>query len=116
MKSGSGPESGRSKLQSAIADFPPAYFSMVMATGIVSIASHLLDMPLISVALFELNIVCYFVLWIFTWARIFIYPHRFFDDLKDHFNGVGFFTIVAGSCVLGSQFAILMKAFKPATA
>ncbi len=116
MKSGSGPESERSKLQSAIADFPPAYFSMVMATGIVSIASHLLDIPLVSVALFGLNIVCYIVLWIFTCARIFIYPRRFFDDLKDHFKGVGVFTIVAGSCVLGSQFVILMNAFKPATA
>ena len=115
MKSGSGIKSERNRLQSAIADFPPAYFSMVMATGIVSISSHLLNLPLVSTALFGLNIVCYIVLWVFTCARIIGYPQNFLDDLKDHFKGVGFFTIVAGSCVLGSQFVILMKAFEPAT-
>lgn len=116
MKSGNGLESRINKLQSAIADFPPAYFAMVMATGIVSIAAHLLGFPLLSVSLLGLNIFCYIVLWIITCARIFLYPRRFFADMKDHAIGVGFFTIVAGSCVLGSQFVILMKAFKPATA
>jgi len=116
MKSGNGLESGRNKLQSAIADFPPAYFAIVMATGIVSIASHFLGFSLVSGLLFGLNIVCYIVLWIFTCARIFFYPQRFFADLKNHTTGVGFFTIVAGSCVLGSQFVVLMKAFKLATA
>ena len=39
----------------------PAYFAMVMATGIVSIACHLLGMPVVALALFWLNIVFYVV-------------------------------------------------------
>jgi len=33
----------------------PAYFSMVMATGILSLAAHMLDVPIIPQALFGLN-------------------------------------------------------------
>src|SRR5579864_3879976 len=39
----------------------PAYFALVMATGIVSVDAHLLDMPRIAAALFWLNIVAYLV-------------------------------------------------------
>ena len=59
MKSESGPKSSRSKLQSAIADLPPAYFAMVMATGIVSIASHLLGFRYLDISLLWLNVVFY---------------------------------------------------------
>jgi len=34
-----------------VADLPPAYFALVMATGIVSIAAHLLGFGLVAVAL-----------------------------------------------------------------
>ena len=40
----------------------PAYFGMVMATGIVSLAAYLLAMRGIAQALFKLNIVVYAVL------------------------------------------------------
>ena len=47
-----------------LAGLSPAYFGMVMATGIVSLAADLLLMPGIAQALFRLNIVVYAVLWI----------------------------------------------------
>lgn len=85
----------------------PGYFALVMATGIVSIATHLLRMQLISIALFGINLVCYIVLCVFTILRLFIYPGRFFADLTSHARGPGFFSLVAGSCVLGTQFILL---------
>ena len=42
-----------------LAGLHPSYFAMVMATGIVSIAAHLLGMPAIAGALFWLNLALY---------------------------------------------------------
>lgn len=81
----------------------PAYFALVMATGIVSIASELLDMRKIAVALFALNGLFYLVLWALMIRRMVCYPRAFFADLADHARGVGFFTWVAGTCVLAVQ-------------
>jgi tellurite resistance protein TehA-like permease len=85
----------------------PAYFAMVMATGIVSIASHLLGLSLIGRALFSLNIVFYGVLWLLTVMRCARYPQNVRADLLHHGRSVGFFTMVAGTCVLGSQFVVI---------
>jgi tellurite resistance protein TehA-like permease len=88
-------------------DLSPAYFGMVMATGIVSLAAHMLSMPRIAQALFQLNVVVYAVLWILTLLRMARHTRRFFGDMVDHLRGPGFFTTVAGTSVLGSQWALL---------
>lgn len=85
----------------------PSYFALVMATGIVSIAAHLTAMPRIAVALFVLNIAFYVGLWSLTAARVLRYRERVLADVLDHGRSVGFFTTVAGTCVLGSQFVLL---------
>ena len=90
-----------------LANLSPAYFGMVMATGIVSIAAHLLGMPLVAQALFQLNVFAYAVLWLLNVLRVVRYPRRFFGDMVDHLRGPGFFTMVAGSAVLGTQFVLL---------
>jgi len=102
----------KSRLSSAVAGFLPAYFSLVMATGIVSIASHLQGFDFFAFPLFWLNLLFYGILWAITGARIIYYPMRFLEDVKDHVRGVGCFTIVAGTCVLGSQFVILLQSFE----
>jgi tellurite resistance protein TehA-like permease len=96
-----------SMVQSGIRDLFPAYFALVMATGIVSIACHLLKMDFLAFPLFYLNQFLYIVLWLLTLARIFRHPSRLFGDLSNHKVGTGFLTIVAGTNVLGSQFVIL---------
>jgi tellurite resistance protein TehA-like permease len=93
-----------SPLTQGIATLNPAYFAMVMATGIVSIACLLIDLPSIAKPLFWLNIVAYLVLVALTIARFAMYPQKLLADLIDHKRGVGFFTMVAATCVLGSQF------------
>ncbi len=98
-----------------LAGMSPAYFGMVMATGIISIAAHLLGMPAVAQALFVLNGVFYGVLWLLTGLRIARHPRRFGADLIDHLRGPGFFTLVAGTCVLGSQFVLLAADYRSAT-
>ena len=94
----------------------PAYFALVMATGIVSIAAHLTAMRRIAVALFALNIAFYLVLWVLTAARILRHRDRVVADVLDHGRSVGFFTTVAATCVLGSQFVLLGAMWRIAAA
>ncbi len=91
-----------------VAGLHPAYFAMVMATGIVSIASHLLDLTLVARGLFWLNGVFYAGLWILTIARVARFPGRVAADFLHHGRCVGFFTVVAATCVLGSQCLIVV--------
>jgi tellurite resistance protein TehA-like permease len=93
--------------QSPIANLHPASFAMVMATGIVSIAAQLRGMPAIAIALLWLNVFLYIGLWVLTLVRFARYRTRFLSDLFDHGRCVGFFTIVAGTCVLGNQFVVV---------
>ncbi|GER80549.1 MAG: tellurite resistance/C4-dicarboxylate transporter family protein [Anaerolineales bacterium] len=95
-------------------DLPPAYFALVMATGIVSIAAKLENMPQVAWALFGANILFYAVLWLLTLIRLFSNFPGVAADLTSHERGHGFFTLVAGTCVLGRQFYIIAK--DPATA
>src|SRR6185436_5478047 len=81
-----------------LAGMHPAYFAMVMATGIVSIASHLLGLTLIGQALFWLNMLFYAVLCVLTVMRCIRFPKRIQADLLHHGRSVGFFTTVAGTC------------------
>jgi len=102
-------------LKDGVKNLHPAYFAMVMATGIVSIASGWFGMRSIGIALFWLNIVTYCILWLMTLARLIWFCHNFLSDLGDHQRGVGFFTLVAGTCVLGSQFVVFPQDFRIAT-
>jgi tellurite resistance protein TehA-like permease len=97
----------RAEERSALATFFPGYFSLVMATGIVSIASHFAGFEALAQGMLWLNVIAYAVLWVITIARLVIYPRNVVYDLTHHARGVTFLTQVAGTCVLGSQFALL---------
>ncbi|MBI5572196.1 MAG: tellurite resistance/C4-dicarboxylate transporter family protein [Desulfomonile tiedjei] len=98
-------------LRTTVADLPPAYFALVMATGIVSLAADLLGFWPIAVGLFWLNLVFYAVLWMLTLARILWFPGRLVADVGDLRRGAGYLTTVAGTCILGSQLVILRGAY-----
>jgi tellurite resistance protein TehA-like permease len=95
-----------------LAGLSPAYFGMVMATGIVSLAAYLLGMQRIAHALFILNIGAYAILWVLTVVRLARYPRLFISDMVDHLRGPGFFTTVAGTSVLGCQFVFLAAGYQ----
>lgn len=101
-------------LKERVKGLSPAYFAMVMATGIVSIAAHLLGMPFVAFALFWLNIIVYLVLWFLNVLRVIWFKSLFFSDMVDHKRGPGFFTSIAGSCILGSQFVLISGNYRVA--
>ena len=101
-------------LARAAADLFPGYFALVMATGIISIACFLLGMKTISLALLVINVVAYVVLCLLLLTRLLFFFSRVKSDIEDHVRGPGFFTVVAGSCVLGSALLIVVEQFRPA--
>lgn len=94
-------------LSSAVAGLHPASFAMVMATGIVSVTAQFQDVPRLAQAMLVLNVVIYGILWILTIIRLFAFPKNVYADVLDHNRCVGFFTLVAGTCVLGNQFVVV---------
>ncbi|MCC6350184.1 MAG: tellurite resistance/C4-dicarboxylate transporter family protein [Candidatus Eisenbacteria bacterium] len=95
------------RLARAVAGLFPGYFALVMATGIVSIAGELLGWRAVAVALLAVNLPVYAILVLMTLARAVFHRRRLLADLADHARGSGFFTTVAGTCVLGSQCLIV---------
>lgn len=100
----------RRYVREQLSSLHPAYFAMSMATGIVSIACHLLGLRDLSSLLFWINVPAYAVIWIATIARMVLFPKAFFADWTSHQRGPGFFTSVAATCVLGTQFVMLRQA------
>ncbi|MCL5283421.1 MAG: tellurite resistance/C4-dicarboxylate transporter family protein [Armatimonadetes bacterium] len=105
-----------SRMNIGVRDLYPGYFALVMATGIVSIACFLEGMKWVAWILYGINIIAYAILWVLTVIRLIEYWPKVWDDLSDHSRGVGFFTIIAGTCVLGRQFVFLENRFELAAA
>ena len=90
-----------------VATLHPAYFALVMATGIVSVAAHLQQLPAVGFALFVLNNVFYPVLALLLVARAVRHSRSLAADLVHHGRAVGFFTTVAATGVLGTQWLVI---------
>ncbi|MGB3287933.1 MAG: tellurite resistance/C4-dicarboxylate transporter family protein [Burkholderiaceae bacterium] len=85
----------------------PANFGIVMATGIVSLAAHMLGRNTIAQALFVLNNILFAILCALSLLRAARHPRAFFGDMADHLRGPGFFTTVAAVAILGGQYMVL---------
>ena len=81
----------------------PAYFALVMATGIVSIASDRAGFRTIAAVLLWLNAGQYLLLWFLTSWRLVRYRQALVDDLTNHRLAPGFFSAVAATSVMGNQ-------------
>jgi len=81
----------------------PGYFALVMATGIVSNGFWFLGWPVLSDVLLAVNLVAYPVLVVATVARLARHPRELWADLVNPRLVFSFFTIVAGTDVLGLQ-------------
>lgn len=103
------------RLAEAAANLFPGYFALVMATGIVSIASFLLDLRPVAWALLAVNLIAYLSLWLLTLIRLIWYFPRLLADVGSHARGPGFFTLVAGTCVLGTQLVVVTGNYTIAT-
>lgn len=89
-------------------DLFSGYFAMVMATGALSIGSYLLGMHMVAKILVGVNVFAYVVLWLLTIIRLIYYPAKVFDDLTSHAKGAGYFTLIAGTTMLGSQLIVVL--------
>ena len=100
------PRQGRPSgwLRGKVKSLPPGCFAAIMATGIVSNAFYFEGRHDISDALFFINLVAYACLAAATLARAACYCRSLLDDLFDPHQVFAFFTIVAGTGVLGVGF------------
>ncbi|GIK76516.1 MAG: tellurite resistance/C4-dicarboxylate transporter family protein [Thermoleophilia bacterium] len=103
------------RVDRAAAGLSPSYFALVMATGIVSVGAHLLNVDPVAIGLFAFNAVAYVVLWMLTIVRIARHRDALIRDLTDHRVAFGFFTTVAGTCVLGTETILIADHFEIAT-
>jgi tellurite resistance protein TehA-like permease len=86
----------------------PASFTVVMATGIVSIAAHVEGVAVLDVALFALNVVLYGALCVLTATG----PARG-RHARAEFTDLA---VVAATCVLGAQALVIADSVPVATA
>ncbi|MGN6200518.1 tellurite resistance/C4-dicarboxylate transporter family protein [Humibacter sp.] len=84
-----------------LAAFDPGYFAAVMATGIVSVGAELLGFILIARILLVCTIIAFIVLGTAYVARAIRFPRRFTQSLVSPNTAVTYFTLVAGTNVLG---------------
>jgi tellurite resistance protein TehA-like permease len=89
--------------------FSAAYFAFTMATGIVSIAAYLMGMNQIAWLLFQLNKAAFILLLLLLLSRLIYFPLRLVREITAPDRGPAAFTVVAGTCLLGSQFIILSR-------
>jgi len=95
---------------SALATFSPAYFALVMATGIISIASGSLGFSWVARVLFAINLVAYVTIWVIQLTRLVRYPGAMLADLASHERGAGFLTVVAATTLVGSECHLMLGA------
>jgi tellurite resistance protein TehA-like permease len=94
-------------VRAAAATLFPGYFALTMATGALSIASHLLGQSAVAVALLAVNVAAFTSLWSLTLLRLVCFPRPMLADLMEHARGPGFFTLVAGTAVFGTQLVVV---------
>lgn len=91
--------------------FSPSYFALVMSTGIISVASNLLGYHLISYGFFILNNIAFYILAIIYIVRLLFFFPAFKKDMATPAAGAGFLTIVAATCIVGIEHAVLKNQF-----
>jgi len=96
-------------ISNTIKGLHPAYFALVMSTGIISVAAKLLGFTGIAYALFYINIVAYAILLPILVLRVIFYWDCLYKDLSNPKLSFVFFTVVAATNVLGAQFVSIVN-------
>jgi tellurite resistance protein TehA-like permease len=94
------------RLGRAVEGLTPGYFALVMATGIISVGTHLEGHRLMSDVLLVVCAGAFVVLLGLTTARFVVYRHAVVSDFLDPRRAFGFFTFVAGTNVLGVRLGV----------
>ena len=94
-------------MKKVIQQFPPAYFTLVMATGIISLAAETLKMKAVAEGLFYLNLVAYPLFLLLLLLRAVLGFRAMWSELTSHARGPLFLAFVPATCLVGSQFVLL---------
>ena len=92
-----------------VASLSPSAFALVMATGIVSIASQLLSFRLVARVLLWINVLFFIIQLVALISRLILFPAAAFKDLATHAKGAGYLTVTAATSVLGTQLFLLYR-------
>jgi tellurite resistance protein TehA-like permease len=96
----------RSRLRHAVRSLTPGYFALVMGSGIISVGMQLNGFRVLSTLLLGVCAVSFVVLVSLTGCRLVAYSDAVAADFTDPRRGFGFFTLVAGTNVLGVRVAM----------
>jgi tellurite resistance protein TehA-like permease len=99
---------GKASRRELVRELHPASFAFVMATGIVAIALQLQRARALAIALMAIGAAGYVVLWVLSVARLAAAPQSMLDDVSDFGRGVGYFTTVAATGVVGAAFVVVL--------
>lgn len=92
---------------SRVATLPPGTFAMVMASGVVAVASSQQGIVWLADGLYWVAAVMYVALIVMLLARIIRFPRAFWADVTSHEQGFAFLTTVAATNVLAAASALL---------
>ena len=90
-----------------LAEFSPANFAIVMATGIVGIAAAQQGYRRLALVMAALNAIAWPALVALSAARVLLHRGAVVADLHSHQRAPGFLTTVAGTGVLATQLIVL---------
>jgi len=102
------PEMAPSAMRVMARGLPPNIFAMVMATGIVALAVNGAGAAPIGHGLFWIGMAVYAVLWGLLSLRCMHFRDLVASDLCSHARAPGFFTLAAGTAVLGNCCVLLL--------
>lgn len=85
----------------ALEKLSPGYFALVMGTSIMSVGFHLTGFEVLSEVLLVIAVIAYVVLWVLFIARAAIFRAETMSDIRNPEKAFAYFTIVAGTDVLG---------------
>ena len=94
-------------MKSVIQSFSPAYFALVMSTGIISLAAHALQLSWLAEGFFYLNLGVYPICVGLLALRVLRFPRECWQELTSHEKGASFLALVPATTLLGSQFVLL---------
>lgn len=94
------------RIRAAVEGLTPGYFALVMATGIVSVGMELRGFRLLSVVLLWICGAAFVLLLGLTTWRFLAHRPAVQDDFMDPRRAFGFFTLVAGTNVLGVRLGL----------
>lgn len=95
--------SGTAKLE-WLKNLYPGYFSLTMATGIISVALDMLEMPVLSDMMYAITLVSWFALLALYTLRLVRFPKEVWADLMNPRTTFFFFSFVAATNISGILF------------